>query len=96
MLGRLKQYILIACAVGAFYFLLSHHIIFHSWNDFDFLKKNELTLKYTFFSLGQSKPEDALRIDALRDAGIADLLIEKGMISEEQLQSLLYKIDSQQ
>ena len=96
MLSRLKSYLLMACVIGGFYFLLSHHIIFENWNTFDLLKKNELTLKYTFFSLGQSNPEDVMRIDELRDAGIADLMLEKGMITEDALQKILYKIDFQQ
>jgi hypothetical protein len=96
MLIRLRNYFLMACVIGGFYFLLSHHIVFENWNTFDLLKKNEMTLKYTFFSLGQVNPEDVMRIDELRDAGIADLMLEKGMITEEGLQKVLHKIDFQQ
>lgn len=98
MLGRLKQYFLIACGIGVFYFFLSHHVIIevHNWKNFDLLKKSELTLKYTFFSIGQASPEDVLRIDELRDAGIADLMLEKGMVSQEDLQRILQRIDFQQ
>ncbi len=98
MLGRLKQYILIACGIGVFYFFLSHHIIIEvkNWRNFDLLKKSELTLKYTFFSIEQASPEDVLRIDELRDAGIADLMLERGLVSQEELQRILQKIDFQQ
>jgi len=96
MLTRLKQYALIGLAVAAFYFLLSHHFIFSSTTSFDLLKKNELTLSYTFYSLMQNPPEEALRIEPLRDAGIGELMVDKGMLSEERLDYILRKIDAQQ
>ena len=96
MLARLKHYIWIGLAVAAFYFLLSHHFIFSSLTSFDLLKKNQLTLKYTFYSLMQNTPEQTLRIEALRDAGIGELMVDRGMISEARLDSLLRKIDKEQ
>jgi hypothetical protein len=96
MLQKIRNYVLIALAIGAFYFLLSHHIIFTSFRDFSLLKKNELTFKYTFFSMKQQSPERILRINELRDAGIEDLLLEKGMVSEERLDKILYDIDAQE
>lgn len=95
MLSRLKTYFWVALAVGAFYFLLSHHIVFTSFQDFDLLKKEELTLKYTFFSLKQASPESALRIDPLRDAGLGELMVERGMLSQERLNEILRRIDLQ-
>ncbi len=93
MISRLKKYFWIGLAIAAFYTLLSHHFIFYSHTDFDMLKKQELTLEYTFFSMMQSKPEIVLRIDTLRDAGIEDLMLERGMLSEQELQRILNKID---
>jgi hypothetical protein len=94
MLSRLKSYLWIALAIAAFYFLLSHHFIFYSLKNFELLEKKELTLKYTFFSIRQHTPYETLRIKELRDAGIEDLLLEQGMISEERMDELLRKIDS--
>ena len=94
MLSRLKGYFWIAVAAAAFYFLLSHHFIFYSPKKFDLLKKQELTLKYTFYSIHQHVPSETLRIKALRDAGIEDLMLEKGIITEERLNDLLKKIDT--
>jgi hypothetical protein len=96
MLQKIRNYILIALAVGAFYFLLSHHIVFTSYRDFNLLKKSELTLKYTFFSMKQQSPERILRIDELREAGIEDLLLEKGIVTEERLDDILDDIADQQ
>jgi hypothetical protein len=83
-------------AIGAFYYLLSHHFIFTSFRNFNILKKNEITLKYTFFSIKQQSPERILRINELRDAGIEDLLLEIGMVTEERLNQILDKIDAQE
>ncbi|KJS33588.1 MAG: hypothetical protein VR64_02255 [Desulfatitalea sp. BRH_c12] len=94
MLSRLKQYLLISAVVGAFYFLLSHHLIFTSTTQFELLKKQELTLEYTFFSFHQTTPEAALRIDPLREDGLGELLVNKGIITEEKLLEILRKIDS--
>lgn len=94
MLSRLKNYFFVALAVAAFYFLLSHHFIFYSFRDFDMLKKQELTLKYTFYSIRQHTPYDTLRIQALRDAGIEDILLERGMVTQQRLNELLRKIDA--
>ena len=95
MLSRLKQYFWIALAIGLFYFLLTHHFIFLSFKDFELLKKNEPTLEYTFFSLKQSQPIAVLRIDPLRDAGIEEIMLERGMLSEERLDQLLEQIDKE-
>ena len=95
MLTRLKHYVLIALAVGAFYFLLSHHFIFYSFKDFSLLKKQKLSLEYTFYSLRQHTPYDTLRIDVLRDAGIENILLDRGMVTEQRLDQILDQIDSQ-
>jgi len=93
MLTRIKHYILIAAAIAAFYFLLSHHFIFSSFTDFDLLKKQELTLAYTFYSLHQHSPIETLRIEPLRKAGIEDIMLDRGMVSETRLNTLLNMID---
>ena len=96
MLTRIRNYALLAIALGAFYFLLSHHFIFTNFKRRpSLLKKNELSLKYTFFSLKQVTPDTVLRIEMLRDAGIENILLEQGLVSEERLDKILEKIDSQ-
>ena len=92
MLNRLKGYFWIALAVAAFYFLLSHHLIFYSLKDFDVLKKQELTLKYTFYSIRQHSASETLHIKELRVAGIEDVLLDRGLATEQDLQKILNKI----
>jgi hypothetical protein len=94
MLSRLKNYFWVALAAGAFYFLLTHHFIFFSLSDFDLLKKKEPTFKYTFYSIQQHPPEETLRIKELRDAGIENIMLERGLLSEQRLDMILKDIDS--
>lgn len=95
MLNRLKGYFWAALGIAVFYFLLSHHIVFTGVRDFDLLKKEELTLEYTFYSLKSNSVYDTLRIDMLRDAGIEDILLDRGMIEEDALDKMLIRIDEQ-
>lgn len=92
--NRLKQYFWIGLALAVFYFLLSHHIIFSNFKEFDMLKKQELSMEYTFFSLKHKKAIEILSIDNLRNAGIEDILLDRGLVSEEELDKVLYNIDS--
>ncbi len=93
MLSRIKQYALIAIVILGFYYILSHHFIFTSWTSFHVLPKQELTLKYTFFSLKQAIPESVLKNETLRDAGIGQIMLDEGMLSEQRYDAILRKID---
>ena len=52
------------------------------------LPKTSLHLHYTFFSLKEKKPANIMKIDYLREAGVGDLLVELGIINEEQKANL--------
>ena len=99
MLSRIKQYALIGAVLYAFYFLLSHHFIvtsFDSWDSLkqiEILKKKELTLKYTFYSLSQAAPENTMKIPELREAGIGEVMVKLGMVTPERLTEIERKID---
>jgi predicted transcriptional regulator len=83
MNSRIKQYILIAVVAAAGYFIMSNHFIFNG-ADVRLLKKSELHLHYTFYSIKQKKPKVIMKIDYLREAGIGDLLVDMGIINEEE------------
>ena len=87
-MDRLKKMLFWALLVGAFYFVLSNHFIFVG-KDFKILKKSHLTLDYTIFSTQAKSAESILAIDDLRKDGIGKLLVEAGMLSEDQLQRLM-------
>ena len=95
MLSRLKQYFWIALGLFAFYYVLSHHFIFTDLKTIDILKKNELKLNYTFYSIASKSPEEIMRIDDLRDAGIGEILLKRGRVSETKLDQVIRKIDSE-
>ena len=83
MATRIKQYLLIAVAIAVGYFIMSNHIIFDG-RDWYLLEKTSLHLHYTFFSISKKKPDTIMKVDELRDAGIGDLLVEIGKISNEE------------
>jgi hypothetical protein len=89
MWPRIKGYLLIAAAGAAVYFLLSNHIIFYGREasvvqNIYLLDKTKLNLHHTFFSLHQKKPEAIMKIKQLREAGIGDLLVEIGLLTEQE------------
>jgi hypothetical protein len=96
MWSRIKQYLLIAAAGAAVYFLLSQHVIFYGeesnfLKNIYLLKKSKLNLHNTFVSLNQVPPEAVIKIKALRDDGIGDLLVAVGKISPEEKARLEHK-----
>ena len=83
MNSRIKQYILIVVLAAAAYFVMSNHFIFYG-TKIHLSKKPSLHLHYTFFSIKEKRPSSIMKIDYLREAGIGDLLVELGMIDQEQ------------
>ena len=91
MLKRIKGYIIICIFLAIGYFISSNHIIFYKTNnniDFTLLKKSYLTLEYTFYNVTTKRPENIMKIDLLREAGIGDLLVEIGILTEGKKQEL--------
>ena len=90
----LKKYLLYAVIAGLFYMLIAHHYIYtggeniHITNSFRMLKKEKLNLRYTFFSIQKKNPKNIMKIDVLREAGIGDILVEYGIITEAEKTSL--------
>lgn len=96
MLKKIRNYILIAALLGLGYILASQHIIINN-RDFSLLKKSYLTFEYTFYNLTDKDPEDVMEIELLRDAGIGDLLVELGMLTQSEKDELerQYEYESQ-
>ncbi len=87
MKTRIRNYLLIALAVAAGYFLMDNHIIFDG-KEVHLLKKTSLHLHYTFYSISSKKPDTIMKVDELRNAGIGDLLVDLGKITSEQRSKL--------
>lgn len=87
MMQRLKQYLLIALAAAALYFVMDNHFVMKK-NRFYLLQKTSLNLNDTFVSLDNKRPETIMEKDDLREAGIGDLMVELGMLTDEKKSQL--------
>ena len=93
MLKKMSSYILLALLGAAGYFLLNYHIIF-SGTTVKLLNKSKLTSEYTFVNTSNKGVESLMRIDTLREAGIGNVLVEMGRLSEEEREFLEEKFNS--
>ncbi len=92
MVQRLKQYLLIAMVAAALWFMLDNHFVFYG-RQVHLMQKTSLDLHDTFVSLNNKRPETILKNERLREAGIGDLMVELGMLSEEKKDRLESKYD---
>ena len=89
MRTRIRNYILIALAIAAGYFIMDNHFIIDG-KQVHLLQKTSMHLHYTFYSISNKKPATIMKVDELREAGIGDLLVELEKITSEQK----YKLES--
>lgn len=87
-----KKLLLWAIIGGILYFFLSYHIIYID-KSVKLLKKSELTLEYTFYSANLKTDKTVLSVDALREDGIGDLLVDMGRLSEVEMETLVEQIE---
>jgi len=90
-----KKFILLVLAGALLYFLLSYHIIIIEGDarNLRLLKKSSLTLQYTFFYTRNKTNKSMLSIDALREAGLGEILIEEGLMSEQEERLILQGLE---
>ena len=92
MKNRLKQYAFLAAAAALLWFVLDNHFIIDG-KDVHLLKKSSLNLHDTFVSLNNKRPASLLKNERLREAGIGELMVDIGMLSEEEHSRLESKLD---
>ena len=91
-MNRLKKLLVWVAAGFALYFILSHHFIWIG-SGVKLLKKSELTLNYTLFSAKGKKIESIIAIPELRKDGIGELLVDEGLLTHDELESLLERYE---
>ncbi|MFZ0131568.1 MAG: hypothetical protein WAK95_03425 [Desulfobacterales bacterium] len=83
MNSRIKRYLISGLLAFAAYFMASQHIVINN-KEVKFLKKSELTYEYTFYNVTNREPDDIIKIEMLREDGIGDVLVEFGLLDEEE------------
>ena len=84
----LKSIVFWGAVIGTGYYLMGHHIVFFGWEP-KTLKKAKFTFEDTFTSTTGLNNRQLLSLETLRRAGIGRLLVQKGRMSEEELESLM-------
>ena len=87
----------VGIGVGYGLYLVSvHHFVYFGGGKVRLLRKEQPTLARTFFSTELKKPETILKDDVLRKAGIADLLVEEGLLSEARRDYLMEQYEQEE
>ena len=90
----IKRYIWWVILGAALYCLLSFHFVIVG-KSVKLLKKSNLSLNYTFFSVSGKRNEAILAIDELRRDGIGELLVKTGRMSDAELERLMSKYEEE-
>ena len=77
------------------YLVASHHFIYFGGKNIKWLKKKQLTFSNTFYSATLKTNETILSNDVLREAGLADLMVDMGLLSEKRKEYLVSKIEKE-
>ena len=75
------------------YLVASHHFIYFGGQNIKWLKKEKLTFSDTFYSATLKSNEAILEHDVLREAGLPDLMVDMGLLSEKRKEYLVSKIE---
>jgi len=92
MKQRLKQYAIIAAAGALLWFVMDNHFIIYG-NQVRLLKKSTLDLHDTFVSLNNKKPKSVMQNERLREDGIGNLMVEMGIITEDERSEIENKLN---
>jgi hypothetical protein len=77
------------------YLVASHHFIYFGGQNIKWLKKKQLTFSDTFYSATLKTNKTMLSHDVLRKAGMGDLMVDMGLLSEKRKEHLLSKIEKE-
>ncbi len=75
------------------YLVASYHFIYFGDRNIKWLKKKQITFSDTFYSATLKTPDIILSNDVLREAGLADLMVEEGFLTEERREYYVNKVE---
>ncbi|MBW1798035.1 MAG: hypothetical protein JRJ21_06445 [Deltaproteobacteria bacterium] len=92
-----RKIVLWGSLAAAFYMLLAFHYIYFGGVKVKMLKKTNYTLMETFTDLSSKAitNKKILQNDALREAGLADLLVDMGRMSEKERDRIMAKYEEE-
>lgn len=92
-----RKIVLWGSLAAVFYMLLGFHYVYFGGMKVRMLKKTNLTLMETFTDLSTEAitNKKILQNDALRDAGLADLLVDMGRMSEKERDKIMAKYEDE-
>jgi len=91
----IKRYFFWVVLAAGLYVLMNYHFILIGGSEVEFLKKVKPTLECTFYSLANKTNTLVLSREDLREAGVADLLVEIGRMSEAERDRLMAKFEGE-
>lgn len=77
------------------YLVASHHFIYFGGQNIKWLKKKQLTFGDTFYSATLKSNEAILDNDVLREAGLGDLMVDMGLLSEKRKEHLVSEFEKE-
>jgi len=77
------------------YFVASHHFIYFGGQNIKWLKKQRLTFSNTFYSATLKSNEAILDNDVLREAGLADLMVDMRLLTEKRKDYIVSMIEEE-
>ncbi len=89
----IKKILIIAVLAAILYLALAYHYVYLGGRSFKMLKKTEFTLKYTFFSTMKKSTQSMLTIPEMWNARLGDLLLNEGMITQEEYERYRLKME---
>jgi hypothetical protein len=97
-MSKKKKLTLLIIVAAVFYLVLSYHFIIIEGDirQTRLLRKSAFTFKYMIFSTKGKSNKAILAIDILRENGIGDLLIEEGLMTEEEEILILESLKTQE
>lgn len=81
--------------VYGLYFVACNHFIYFGGKDIRLLKKKKLTYSHTFFSTSLKTNAAILSNDVLREAGLGELMVDMGLLSEKKREHLASKFEKE-